>query len=175
MIRLIRYWPAAILVAVFSLFAAQEKKEELKSSKVEQELIDLTNEMRKAARLTPAAPSPGPLAANPKLMTAARAHAANMAALEKLDHTLEDKTFADRAKDAGYQYRLIGENIAWSPETPKEVLDAPGEHSEGGVHRDRRRSGEEPEGRAVLGPGLWDAAEVGRFEKPAYTGHTEPA
>jgi uncharacterized protein YkwD len=123
MIRLIRYWPAAILVAVFSLFAAQEKKEELKSSKVEQELIDLTNEMRKAARLTPAAPSPGPLAANPKLMTAARAHAANMAALEKLDHTLEDKTFADRAKDAGYQYRLIGENIAWSPETPKEVLE----------------------------------------------------
>ena len=56
-------------------------------------------------------------------MAAARAHAANMAALDKLDHTLEDKTFADRAKDAGYQYRFIGENIAWSPETPKEVLE----------------------------------------------------
>jgi uncharacterized protein YkwD len=120
---MIRYWPAATLIAVFSLFAAQDKKEEPKPSKREQELIDLTNDLRKAARLTPAAPSPGPLTASPKLMAAARAHAANMAAQDKLDHTLEDKTFADRAKDAGYQYRLIGENIAWSPETSKEVLE----------------------------------------------------
>jgi uncharacterized protein YkwD len=118
-----RYWPAAILCAVLSLSAAQEKKQELKPAKVEQELIDLTNDLRKAARLTPAAPSPGPLAPNAKLMTAARAHAANMAAQDKLDHTLENKTFADRAMDTGYRYRLIGENIAWGPETPKEVLD----------------------------------------------------
>ena len=46
-----------------------------------------------------------------------------MAAQDMLDHTLEDRTFADRAKDAGYQYRLIGENIAWRPESPKELLE----------------------------------------------------
>lgn len=120
---MIRCWHAAILLTVLALSAAQEKKGALKPPKVEQELIDLTNDLRKAARLTPAGPSPGPLAVNPKLMAAARAHAANMAAQDKLDHTLEDRTFADRAKDAGYQYRLIGENIAWRPETPRELLE----------------------------------------------------
>ena len=118
-----QYWPAAILCAVLSLSAAQEKKEELKPAKVEQELIDLTNDLRKVARLTPAAPRSGPLAPNPKLMIAARAHAANMAAQDKLDHTLEEKSFTDRAKDAGYRYRLIGENIAWGRQTPKEVME----------------------------------------------------
>jgi uncharacterized protein YkwD len=114
-------WIAAILLALHPLSAAQEKN--LKPTKDEQELIELTNAQRQVARLTPAAPSPGPLAANPQLIAAARTHAANMAAQDKLDHTLDDKTFADRAKDAGYQYRLVGENIAWSRETPKDVLE----------------------------------------------------
>ena len=98
---------AAFLLALLAL-AAQPKKDDardaLKLTKEEQELIDLTNAQRKVARLTPAAPSPGPLAVNPKLMAAARGHAANMAKQDKLDHILDDKDFAARAKEAGYKY-----------------------------------------------------------------------
>jgi uncharacterized protein YkwD len=116
-------WPAAILLAVLPLAAAQEKKEEPELSKEEQELIDLTNAQRKAARLTPGAPTPGPLVANQKLLAAARAHAANMAAQDRLDHILDEKSFTDRTKDAGYQYSLVGENIAWNRQTPRAVLE----------------------------------------------------
>jgi len=94
----------------------EEKKDGLKLTKEEQELIDLTNAERKKAGLKP-------LTANPQLMAAARGHAENMAKQEKLEHTLDDKTLADRAKAAGYEYGWIGENIAWNPETPKEAVE----------------------------------------------------
>jgi len=113
----------AILLAVLSVAAVQEKQEGLQPTKEEQELIDLSNTERKVARLTPGTPSPGPLAANPKLMAAARAHAAKMAAQDKLEHILDDKTFTHRTKDAGYHYHLVGENIAWNRETPRAVLE----------------------------------------------------
>ncbi len=114
---------AAALVLVFALasvVAAQEKKQpakkdEVKLTKEEQAVIDLTNAERKAANLPP-------LKMNPKLMTAAREHAANMAKQEKSSHTLDGKEPADRVKAAGYRFRATGENIAWNQESPKEVL-----------------------------------------------------
>ena len=93
-----------------------EKKDELKLSKEEQAVIDLTNAERKKAELPPLAP-------NAKLMAAARGHAANMAKQEKLEHTLDCKEPKDRVKDAGYKYSLIGENIAWNAKSPKEVVE----------------------------------------------------
>lgn len=105
----------AIVFPTIPLAAAQEKKDELKLTKEEQAVIDLTNAERKAAGLKP-------LTADPKLMAAARGHAENMAKLEMLEHTLNDKTHADRAKDAGYEFGWLGENIAWNQENAKEVL-----------------------------------------------------
>lgn len=107
----------AVLSAVALLPPApgQEKKDELKLSKEEQELIDLTNAERKKAELPP-------LAVNPKLMAAARAHAENMARQEKLEHTLDDKDPAARVTDAGYKFRTTGENVAWNADTPKEAV-----------------------------------------------------
>jgi hypothetical protein len=118
----------ALLLAVLSglwtgSLAAQEKtepmkkdaKDELKLTKDEEPLIELTNAERKKAELPP-------LTANAKLMAAARGHAANMAKQEKLDHTLDEKEPPDRVKDAGYKYRATGENIAWNARGPKEVV-----------------------------------------------------
>ncbi|HEV3439138.1 MAG TPA: CAP domain-containing protein [Gemmata sp.] len=120
-----RYGSALVLIfALMASIAAQEKKEdskkddkkdELKLTKEEQATIDLTNAERKKAEMKP-------LTANPQLMAAARAHAANMAKQDKLEHTLDGKEPAERVKDAGYKYSATGENIAWNAITPKEVL-----------------------------------------------------
>jgi len=109
---------ATLMLALLPIVDAREKpgeKPELKLSKDEQAIVDLTNAERKAAKL-PA------LTANPQLMAAARSHALNMAKQEKLSHKLDDKEPADRVKDAGYDFGYVGENIAWNQDTPKEVL-----------------------------------------------------
>jgi len=95
----------------------KNKKDELKLSKEEQGVIELTNVERKKAELPP-------LKANAQLMAAARSHAENMAKQDKLDHVLDEKKPADRVKDAGYKYGYVGENIAWNQDNPKEVLEA---------------------------------------------------
>jgi uncharacterized protein YkwD len=91
------------------------KKDELKLTADEQAVIDLTNAERKAAGLPP-------LTASPKLMAAARSHAANMAKQEKPEHVLDGKEPVDRVKEAGYRFRATGENVAWNQANPKEVL-----------------------------------------------------
>jgi uncharacterized protein YkwD len=93
------------------------KKTEIKLTAVEQAVIDLTNAERKKAEK-----DLKPLKMNPQLMEAARKHAANMAAQDKLDHKLDDKEPPDRTKAAGYESEFVGENIAWNQKTPKDVL-----------------------------------------------------
>ena len=109
-------WFVALAFAFLPLAVAQEKKDELKLTKEEEEVIELTNAERKKAELPP-------LKMNAKLMTAARGHAANMAKQDKLEHTLDEKTATDRVKDAGYKYRQMGENIAWGAEKPKQLVE----------------------------------------------------
>lgn len=94
-----------------------KKKDEFKVSAEEQGVIDLTNAERKGAET----PLPA-LKMNPKLMDAARKHAANMAAQEKMDHVLDGKNPADRADAAGYKYQSLGENVAAGQTTPKQVV-----------------------------------------------------
>ena len=120
------------LIAVVMLFAAvavghppdepkkadpPKEKVEFKLTEGEQAVLDATNAERKKEKLEP-------LTADPKLTESARAHAASMAKQSKLDHTLDDKTFEDRAKAAGYKYGALGENIAHNQPTPKEVVEA---------------------------------------------------
>jgi uncharacterized protein YkwD len=82
----------------------------------ENALVDATNAERKKAGLPELKP-------NEQLMAAARNHAVNMAKQDKLDHTLDEKTFDMRIKDAGYSFRFSGENIAFNPQTPKEAIE----------------------------------------------------
>jgi uncharacterized protein YkwD len=125
-------WPAVLVAFAFALapvvLSAQEKESpedarkdaktgEFQLTKDEQALIDLTNAERKSADK-----DLKPLKMNPKLMEAARKHAANMAAQDKLDHVLDEKKPTDRVKTAGYKSTYVGENIAWNQDTPKEVM-----------------------------------------------------
>jgi uncharacterized protein YkwD len=94
------------------------KKEGIQLTKDETAIIELTNEERKKSEK-----DLKPLKMNPKLMEAARKHATNMAAQEKLEHILDEKTVAHRVKAEGYKYRAVGENIAMNAKTPKEVVE----------------------------------------------------
>lgn len=114
--------PLVLLLALVPFAAAQDKtdpkKDEFKLSAEEKAVIELTNAERKKADK-----GLEPLKMNPQLMEAARAHAANMAKQDKLEHVLDEKEPADRAKAAGYKYAYVGENIAWNQKTPAQVLD----------------------------------------------------
>lgn len=81
----------------------------------ERELLALVNKERAAAGVSP-------LRADPKLMRAARAHAANMAAQGRLDHTLDGKGPGERLAEVGYAGSGWGENVAAGQRTPAEAL-----------------------------------------------------
>jgi uncharacterized protein YkwD len=75
---------------------------------VSAEIVARTNQARRNQGLPE-------LAANEKLARAAQLHADQMAEAGRMTHTLPDApypTLASRAAAAGYQYRLIAENIA---------------------------------------------------------------
>jgi uncharacterized protein YkwD len=77
----------------------------LEISKVERELIELTNKERAKEKLPALEP-------NALLFKAARGHSAEMAKKGELEHTLDGKNVSDRADAVGYKFADIGENIA---------------------------------------------------------------
>lgn len=103
----------AILIAIFA--CRLEAKDELKLSVDEQALLDEMNAERKKADLPPLRPSA-------KLFEAARGHSQNMAKQEKLEHTLDEKTFGDRIEAAGYKAGAMAENVAWNAPDGKAAL-----------------------------------------------------
>ena len=79
-------------------------------SAVERAIVELTNEERQKAGLSP-------LAVNAKLVQAAQIHAADMARLNQLEHTLPGAllpTPEDRLRFVGYSYSSWAENIAYN-------------------------------------------------------------
>jgi uncharacterized protein YkwD len=111
-----RLFAVLAVVVACSLAAADDKKDELKLSKDEKALLELTNAERKAKDLDPLKP-------NAKLFAAARARAANMAKQEKLEHDLDGKGVAERVADAGYEPAGVAENIGWNFATPKGAVE----------------------------------------------------
>lgn len=63
-----------------------------------------------------------PLSVDPQLTEAAERHARNMAKQNRMSHSLDGRTVADRARAAGYDYRTVGENIAWNQPTAAAVV-----------------------------------------------------
>jgi uncharacterized protein YkwD len=76
-----------------------------------QTILDLTNQARAKEKLPP-------LVLNELLSKAAAAHSANMARKGELSHKLDGKLPTDRALAAGYDYALVGENIAFTQIDP---------------------------------------------------------
>jgi uncharacterized protein YkwD len=93
----------------------QPREQPLDLKAYEKALFDLVNKERAKAKLSP-------LTINDKLTRAARRHTDNMAGQEKMSHVLDGKGPADRAKEAGYDYRKVSENLARAasedPDTP---------------------------------------------------------
>ncbi len=95
-------------------------------SATEQRVLDLTNQARATARTCGSAsyPAAAPLTWNASLATAARGHAADMAAKNYFSHTSQDgRTFDVRIANAGYNgYSALGENIAAGQPTADAVV-----------------------------------------------------
>jgi len=83
----------------------------------EQSVVDITNLERKKQNLPP-------LNLSPLLFQAARLHTANMVKQGKMEHVLDGKGPSDRVRAAGYQFALVGENVAEGQQSPDSVLDA---------------------------------------------------
>lgn len=96
-------------------------------SSYEDEVLRLANQYR-AAGATCGTTSYGPAAAlsvNPALRCAARLHAKDMQDRNYFSHTTPDGvTFDQRITQAGYDWRTIGENIAYGQRSPQEVMTA---------------------------------------------------
>ena len=88
---------------------SHEKTKPFQNSKDEVKLTELTNAVRKKD-------DKSVLALNPALSKIARAHSENMARQGKMEHKLDNKNVFDRINDAKYQYRFVGENIAFGDE-----------------------------------------------------------
>jgi uncharacterized protein YkwD len=93
-----------IVVLACSVQPANNAGLELSAS--EKKLLELTNAERKKKDLAP-------LRTSPLLFKAARGHASNMAKQGKLEHVLDGKNPLDRARDVGYKFESVGENVAW--------------------------------------------------------------
>ncbi|MBX9680252.1 MAG: CAP domain-containing protein [Gemmataceae bacterium] len=101
----------AVLLALAALVrspALAEPKDEpaVKMTKEETYIFNELNRERKEKELTP-------LTSNSTLIRLARRHSTNMGKQDKMDHVLDEKNPSDRAKDIGYNYMKLGENIAY--------------------------------------------------------------
>ncbi len=105
----VRSWLCCLglLVAAIPLSWAEDKKEARRPelSKDEQTLLELINKERAKKELPPLRP-------NAILFKVARAHSANMARQEKMEHVLDGKNPGQRILASGYDYGRATENIA---------------------------------------------------------------
>jgi uncharacterized protein YkwD len=102
-----------LALGALRLPAADEPKFEM--SKQEKEILELTNKEREKENLPALEP-------HPLLFKAARAHSANMAKQEKMEHVLDDKNPGQRVEDAGYKWLNVGENIAATDNEPPTAI-----------------------------------------------------
>lgn len=93
------------LLAGPGLLCSEEPK--LMLSDDEAGILKLLNQTREEHKLSPLVP-------HPTLFRVARAHSTNMGKQKKMDHVLDGKKPADRVREAGYEYRIVQENLAFT-------------------------------------------------------------
>lgn len=82
-----------------------------------QQVVNLVNQQRAAAGCRP-------LTVDSRLTTAAQLHSEDQAAHQTMSHTGSDgSSLAERIDRAGYQWRTIGENVAYGQTTPAQVMN----------------------------------------------------
>ena len=88
------------------------------SGSVASDIVRYTNDAR-ARNGLPA------LAANSRLMEAARLHAEQMASYQRLDHTISGArypTMLSRIEAVGYNYANVAENVAWNQQSAQSAV-----------------------------------------------------
>lgn len=117
MIRLLRGWSLMVLLAAPALAEDAKAPPKGEMTADETKLIELINAERKKAKLPPLRP-------HPVLSKVARAHSANMARQQKMEHVLNGKNPGERVLAAKYDYGKISENIAMSdgPGVPLDMI-----------------------------------------------------
>jgi uncharacterized protein YkwD len=105
-----------VAVAALVLFARAATGQEPDEDKFLKELLDAHNEIRAESKLPP-------LTINPKLESAAKVHARDMAEHEKMSHDGSDgSTPGTRITKQEYRYRACGENVARGQENVRQVM-----------------------------------------------------
>src|SRR5262249_13223528 len=94
----------AFVVTAITSSAAVGDGEEVKLSRDEQAIVDLTNKARAKKKLPP-------LKVNAVLMKAARGHSTNMASRGIYNHVIDSKDAGKRLDGLGYMHVEWGENI----------------------------------------------------------------
>lgn len=116
-------WQLSATAWCFMLVVASARPAEvvtraLSLSPDEQTILERTNKARAEHHLRP-------LTVDGTLLGVARAHSANMARHDEMAHKLDGKTPDRRVSDAGYNYRSMGENVAYGygPHTVADIFD----------------------------------------------------
>lgn len=94
---------------------------------VSDEVIQLVNQARSQGRVcgNQRFASAGSVSANGSLSRAAQLHSSDMAARRQMSHTGSNgSSMGDRAKQAGYQWRGIAENVAAGQKSSSAVVQA---------------------------------------------------
>jgi uncharacterized protein YkwD len=94
---------ASVLFLSCHAFAG-EKAKAFEHVAEETKIFEMTNQERKLKNVAP-------LKLTAALSKIARAHSENMAKHGKTTHTLDDKDFDDRVREAGYKFTAIAENV----------------------------------------------------------------
>jgi len=92
---------------------------------VQERILELVNEARARDRRCGRQffSATAPLQSSPSLQKAATSHARDMARRNYFDHHAPDGSEPrDRVRRTGYRWTLIGENIAFGPESAEEVV-----------------------------------------------------
>lgn len=109
-----------VLAAPFAPPAVQD------AARIGARVLELVNAARASARRcgSTAHPAVAPLTAAAQLDEASRAHAGELARLDRFDHRgIDGSTAAERVGRTGYAWRLVGENLAAGPTSAEEVVD----------------------------------------------------
>ena len=120
---MIRWLP--LLLILSGVVHAEIHVSDAPSSVVRERVLDLVNDARsRGHRCGKAIYGPAaPLRMSDVLQRAAEQHAGNMARHNYFDHRSTDGSEPrDRVRRTGYRHRLIGENIAFAPESAEEVV-----------------------------------------------------
>jgi uncharacterized protein YkwD len=118
-------WLAALLDGFFSAQLWADVAATARPAEVQQRVLELVNSARAQGRRCGREQfdSADALRLSSPLVTAAVAHARDMARRSYFDHQAPDGSQPrDRVRRAGYRWRLVGENIAFGPESAEEVV-----------------------------------------------------